>query len=159
MVYGYFILIRACMKRTCMRSLHRAAVKVQPFLVAPSITQNMPQESQTLWKVDQPNYQNSKQNLGEKGNLGTEAESPVHVSSTVKNTLTCSPHVEQQKASLPFLWFLQHSSAPDIFISKFKINTFMNNAIIMIVLMMISLILVSLNYTPCQIFHLLCWLS
>lgn len=35
----------------------------------------------------------------------------------------------------------------------------MNNAIIMTALMMISLILVSLNYTLCQVFHLLCWLS
>lgn len=35
----------------------------------------------------------------------------------------------------------------------------MSNAIIMIVLMMIGLVLVSLNYTFWQVFHLLCWLS
>jgi len=32
-----------------------------------------------------------------------EAKNPVHVSSTVKNTLACSPHIKQQKPSLLFL--------------------------------------------------------
>lgn len=71
--------------------------------------------------------------------------------------------IYQQRAQPVLPLILQYSSAPDLFISKWevfnKISIFMSNAIIMIVLMMIGLVLVSLNYTFWQVFHLLCWLS
>lgn len=69
----------------------------------------------------------------------------------------------QQKAWPVLPLILQYSRAPDLFISKWegfnKISTFMSNAIIIIVLLMISLLLVSSNCTFWQVFHLLCWLS